>query len=354
METNESNSPPATATKNPGVSWSWVCIAVLLFGAGIFTGMQIERNNPPIVDPTHVTVPTPIAIKNSLAPRFTDTNGDLLADAPADPKRWQDPDTLVCSFVASKDSEKIGDGLRDLLDAIAKKTGKKCVYQSFASTAAQLEAIRDGRLQLAALNTGGTPAAVNLVGFIPFAALGDEKGTASYEMEVIVPAKSDFKSIPDLKGETIVFTTQDSNSGFKAPRYILQRDFNMALNKDYEFRFSGGHDVSIVGVSTGTYAAAAIANDVLARMVAKGHFDGSKVRSIYKSKPFPRAAIGFPYNLKPELADQIKSVILGFRFQGTSLQNAFEETHFVPIDFKRDWAIVREIDEASGVQYSME
>ena len=50
-----------------------------------------------------------------------------------------------------------------------KVTGKKVLFFPVQSNAAQIEAMRSGRLHIAGFNTGSNPLAVNCAGFVPFA-----------------------------------------------------------------------------------------------------------------------------------------------------------------------------------------
>jgi ABC-type phosphate/phosphonate transport system substrate-binding protein len=53
------------------------------------------------------------------------------------------------------------------------------------SNAAQIEAMRAGRLHVAGFNTGSNPLAVACAGFRPFAMMAAEDGSFGYEMEII-------------------------------------------------------------------------------------------------------------------------------------------------------------------------
>ena len=346
---------PAAATPAPTkFGFLGVLACLVFFALGALCGIAYERAHAPLLESEsryRVFLPEVAPVQNKLAARYTDANGDLVADPPADVASLQDPDTLIFSFVARKESAKDAAYFKDLMDAIAARTGKKVEYRAFTSAQEQIQAIRDGKAHVVALNTGGVPAAVAVAGFVPTVSLASDSGVTAYEMEIIVPSTSPLRLPADLKGVELVYTSSDSNSGCKAPRSILQNDFKLFANRDYTTRYSGSHEASIIGVAAKLYPAAAIANDVLARMIAAGTINPKSIRSIYKSKPFPRAAFGCPHNLKPELAGKINEVFLGFNIKGSSLEAGFQETKFTAVDFKRDWKIVREIDDASGVEY---
>ena len=225
------------------------------------------------------------------------------------------------------------------------------------SNAAQLEAMRSGRLHVAGFNTGSNPIAVNCAGFVPFTMMADKKGNYGYEMEIIVPADSTAKEIKDLKGKTIAFTSQTSNSGYKAPSALLESSYDMKVDRDYKAAFSGKHDNSVIGVANKDYDAAAVANSVMNRMLARKVVDASALRSIYKSDSFPTTGYGYVYNLKPELAAKVKVAFFSFDWEGSSLLAEFGKAEpaqeaFMPITYKEHWSVVRDIDAAMNVSYT--
>ena len=223
-----------------------------------------------------------------------------------------------------------------------KTTAKKVVFFPVQSNAAQIEAMRSGRLHVAGFNTGSVPIAVNCAGFVPFAIMGTPNGQFGYEMEIIVPADSPIKTPADLKGKKIAFTSPTSNSGFKAPSAILAADFNLVAERDFTPVFSGKHDNSVIGVANKDYDAAAIANEVMFRMFERKVVDRSKIRSIYKSETFPTTGYGYVYNLDPKLADQVKDAFFTFPWEGSTLKTEFpKEDRFLPIAYQKDWSVIR-------------
>jgi len=234
-----------------------------------------------------------------------------------------------------------------------KVTAKKVVFFPVQSNAAELEAMRSGRLHIAGFNSGSNPIAVNCAGFVPFAAMGSANGGYGYEMEIIVPADSPIKTPADLKGKRVALTSPTSNSGYKAPSAILKADFGLEAERDFTPVFSGKHDNSILGVANKDYDAAAIANIVMQRMIARKAVEGAKIRSIYKSETFPSGAYGYVYNLDPRLVEKIKDAFFTFPWEGSALKAEFkDEDRFIPIVYKKDWSVIRKIDAATGVKYT--
>jgi phosphonate transport system substrate-binding protein len=294
---------------------------------------------------------------HALDPRFTDADGDLIADTPTDPKDQADPATLIFAYTPVEDPEVYRKVWDEFIAHLSKETGKKVVFFPVQSNAAEIEAMRAGRLHIAGFNTGSVPIAVNCAGFAPFAMAASKTGAFGYEMEIIVQADGPIKTVEDLRGKSVAFTDPNSNSGYKAPSAILKSKFGLEAGRDFKSTFSGKHDNSIIGVANKDYDAAAIANAVMTRMIARGAVDGSKLRSIYKSQTFPTTGYGLAHNLKPALAEKIKAAFFNFKWEGTALAAEFAkssppEEKFIPIDYKGYWSIVRDIDTAMGVSYT--
>jgi phosphonate transport system substrate-binding protein len=305
-----------------------------------------------------ISVTTAIAIaqdcpRGTLDKAYCDRDGDLVADTPTDAKQLVSPGTLIFSYTPVEDPavyQKVWDGF---IRHMEKTTGKKVAFFPVQSNAAQLEAMRSGRLHVAGVNTGGNPIAVNCAGFVPFTIMAGKDGRFGYEMEIIVHADSPIKSIPDIKGKKLAFTSPTSNSGFKAPSALLRSEFNLEAKRDFEPVFSGKHDNSVLGVANKDYDAAAIANEVMHRMFERNVVDPAKIRTVYKSETFPTTGYGHAHNLDPALAAKIKEAFFTFPWEGSALKAEFKgQDRFVPITYKKDWAVIRKIDAANGIKYT--
>lgn len=286
--------------------------------------------------------------------RFQDNDGDLVADIPTDAANLVDPATLVFSYTPVEDPAVYADVWSGFIEHMEEVTGKRVQFFPVQSNAAQLEAMRAGRLHVAGFNTGSNPIAVACAGFRPFAMMAAEDGSFGYEMEIITYPGSGIESIEDLKGKNLAFTSETSNSGFKAPSALLMSEFGLEAGRDFTPAFSGAHDNSILGVANKDYDAAAIANSVKARMIDRNVVTEDQLEVIYTSQTFPTTGYGVVYNLTPELQEKIKEAFFSFEWAGSGLEEEFGksgEAQFIPITFQEDWAVIRTIDEATGVVY---
>ncbi|MEQ8653434.1 MAG: phosphate/phosphite/phosphonate ABC transporter substrate-binding protein [Kiloniellales bacterium] len=297
----------------------------------------------------------PASAEFTLDSRYSDADGDLIADIPSDPAQQVDPSTLIFAYTPVEDPAVYAEAWSDFLAHLEEKTGKKVQFFPVQSNAAQIEAMRAGRLHIAGFNTGSNPLAVACAGFRPFTIMASADGSFGYEMEILTFPGSGIEKVEDIKGKKMAFTSETSNSGFKAPSAILKADYGMVPGDDFEPVFSGKHDNSILGVANKDYPAAAIANSVLARMVKRDVIKPDQVVSLYKSQTFPTTGYGVAHNLTPELQQQIQDAFFDFDWEGSSLEEEFSksgEAQFIPITFQEHWAVIRKIDEANGVSYS--
>jgi phosphonate transport system substrate-binding protein len=298
--------------------------------------------------------------RGALDERFCDANGDLVADAPSDSSQWVDPDTLIFAYTPVEDPAVYKTAWADFLDHMEKVTGKKVQFFPVQSNAAEIEAMRSGRLHIAGFNTGSNPLAVNCAGFVPFTIMASLDGHFGYEMEIITYPGSGIEKVEDIKGRTLAFTAPTSNSGFKAPSALLKAEFDMLPERDFKPTFSGKHDNSILGVANKDYDAASIANSVKDRMIKRDVIKAEQVKTVYKSQTFPTTGFGVVYNLKPELAEKVKEAFFTFPWDkpdGTpsSLKVEFEKSNegqFIPIAYQTHWDVIRKIDAANDVSYS--
>lgn len=295
--------------------------------------------------------------RGDLDDRYCDADGDLIADVPTDPAQQIDPDELIFAYTPVEDPAVYKTAWSDFLTHMEKETGKKVIFFPVQNNAAQIEAMRSGRLHIAGFNTGSNPLAVNCAGFRPFTIMAGLDGNFGYEMEIITYPGSGIEKMEDIKGKQLAFSAETSNSGFKAPSAILKADYGMVAGNDFEPVFSGKHDNTVLGVANKDYPAGAIANSVMRRMIERDVIKPEQVVSIYKSQTFPTTGFGVVHNLKPELQEKIRNAFFNFQWDGTTLQEEFQksgEGQFLEMNYKDFWDVIRKIDAANGVSYACE
>jgi phosphonate transport system substrate-binding protein len=145
--------------------------------------------------------------RGALDEQYCDRDGDLTADTPTDAANLVDPDTIIFAYTPVEDPAVYREAWADFLTHMEQVTGKKVQFFPVQSNAAQIEAMRSGRLHVAGFNTGSNPLAVNCAGFVPFTIMAGLDGSFGYEMEIITHPDSGIDSVEDIKGRTLAFTS---------------------------------------------------------------------------------------------------------------------------------------------------
>ena len=290
----------------------------------------------------------PCKHRGDLDTLYCDEDRNMTADAPTNPKKLKNPAALMLSYSPQEDSVVYEKLWTPFVDHLKSCTGKPVRFLPVYSSAATVEALRSGRIQLSLLSAGDTPFAVNIGGAVPIAIHGTVKeGIAAYHLIVVVKKDSPFKTLIDLKGKKVAHVSPSSNSGNLAPRALFPKE-GLVPDKDYKVLYSGKHDNSVSGVLSGDYDAGAVADDVLIRMIQRGVLKPGELRIIYQSQPFPAGSLALAHDLDPSLKKQIVDCTFTFRFP-VALSAAFRgPDRFVPLDYKRDYESVRHVAEMSG------
>lgn len=289
--------------------------------------------------------------RGDLDPLYCDDNGDMVADTPKDPKKLKNPNTLVFTYTPVEDPAVYEKIFKPFTDHLAQCTGKKVVFYQVQSNAAEIEAMRSGRLHVGGFSTGPTAFAVNIAGAVPFGIKGYEKDFQGYNLIVVVKKDSPFKTLADLKGKKVAHTAPSSNSGHMAPMALFPKQ-GLVPDKDYKIVFSGKHDQSILGVNSGDYDAAAVASDVFHRMATRGQIKEDNFRIIYTSPKFPTSSFAYAHDLEPAFRDRMLKCFYDYRYTD-EMKKAFDGAdRFYPINYKEHWSIVREVAEAGGEKFN--
>lgn len=271
---------------------------------------------------------------------YCDENHDLVADTPKDPKRLKNPGTVLFTYTPVEDPLLYQTAFKPFTDYLASCIGRKVAYLPVQSNAAEIEAMRSGRLHIGGFATGPTAFAVNIAGAVPFALNGTEKEFQGYHLIMIVKKTSAFRKLADLKGRKVAHTSPSSNSGHVAPIALFPKE-GLVPDTDYKIIFSGKHDESVMGVLAGDYDAAAVASDVFRRMISRSQIREEDFRIIYRSEPFPTSSFAYAHDLEPAFRDRMLKCFFDYRF-ADSMRNLFDGAdRFYPVSYQKDWAIVR-------------
>ena len=285
--------------------------------------------------------------RGELDAMYCDANKDMVADVPTDPKKWKNPSTIVFTYTPVEDPAVYENIFKPFTTHLTTCLDKKVVFYQVQNNAAEIEAMRSGRLHVGGFSTGPTAFAVNLAGAIPFAVKGNAKEFQGYNLIVIVKATSPYQKLADLKGKKVAHTAPSSNSGHLAPLALFPGE-GLAPDKDYKPVFSGKHDQSVLGVNSGDYDAAAVASDVFHRMGVRGQVKEADFRIIYRSQKFPTSSFAYAHDLEPKLVDKMLTCFYEYRFPPEMVKAFDGADRFFPINYLTTWDVVRNVAKGSG------
>lgn len=285
---------------------------------------------------------------------YCDEGRDLVADTPARGFQLKSPDTLVFSFAPVEDQATYKEAFAGFMEHLARKTGKAVKWQDAASSAEQIKAMRDGKVHVAGVSPGPTVYAVNLAGYVPIAVMCKSDGAFGYQLNIISGKGSSIETLSDVKGHKVAEASTLSSWGDEAA-HAMFRQKHVVPGKDIELVQSGSESASIKGVADGTYPAAAVNSNVLARMKARGAVDGAKIRLVWASQSLPPTSYGFAHNLAPDLQRKIHDAFLTFDWKGTPLAAEFgsQADAFCTVSYKEEWGPIRLMQKESGVVYDV-
>jgi phosphonate transport system substrate-binding protein len=363
-----SSPQPAAPNRRNSYTLTLGLIALLVAGAGgYYLYTKAQNPEPPPVDEFAGMKGyfAGLRANETLAAGYADADKDLVADPPTDPAKFRAVEEIGFSVVGTDDEERAKAEeaeWKDFMAALEKATGKKVVYRAeLPGPQAQMAALRDGQLHVTAFNTGAVPAAVNTAGFVPLFSPADAAGNYSYRMEILVRADGPLQKPEDLRGKSVAFVALSSNSGAKAPMYVLKEKYGMLPARDYRYKITGDHYASIgLLAAGGGVDAACVASDLKERAFTAGkvrlpgrekeqEVKADQFRSVYTSDPFPPLCFGVSHDLAKDLREKVEQAFRDFKFEGTSVGKRYEpqgRVKFARVNYANDWKYVREIDAA--------
>ncbi|HEY8360585.1 MAG TPA: PhnD/SsuA/transferrin family substrate-binding protein [Ramlibacter sp.] len=207
-----------------------------------------------------------------------------------------------------------------------------------------VDSIRTGKAQLAQVNPGLAAQLVSAGEPAPFAVPGNKAANKpnSYHLVLITRVDSPFRQPRDLVGKKIAHSTPTSNSGNLAPRALFPA-LGLAPEKDYEVVFSNGHERSVMGVMHGFYDGAAVASDLLDRMVLKGDIRASSVRTLWQSPPFMTESWVMGKDVPADVQARVRKCSYSYSFSPVLRKMLPGNDVFLPVNFDRDFATVMEV-----------
>jgi phosphonate transport system substrate-binding protein len=260
--------------------------------------------------------------------------------------------TLVLGAIPDQDPEQLARLHPRVAGALSQRLGVRVVYRPVTDYAAAVTAFRTGDLDLVWFGgLTGVQAMHQVRGARP---LAQRDIDAAFRSVFIASRDSGLERVDDvsglaaLAGRRFTFGSESSTSGRLMPELFLRR----AGVREDDLRggagFSGSHDKTIALVSSGSYDAGALNEQVWDARVAEGEVDRSRVRAIFRTPPYHDylwvARPGLDERFGAGFTERARQALLGL--DDPQVLELFGARRFVPVgprDHDQVRAIAREL-----------
>jgi len=210
---------------------------------------------------------------------------------------------IIWAFVPSSDAQTVLAGATELTDLVQKDSGYYIKPVVATDYSAVVEAVCNGKAQMAALNTFGYILASSR-GCANVGVVSTRFGSAYYSGQIIVKAGSDIKTLADLKGKTFCRPDAISTSGWIVPSITLRAngvdpDTDLARIVD-----AGGHPQVVTAVINGDCDAGATFVD------ARTADQKDQTTVIATTSQIPNDTVSFAAGFDPDIQKAIVDDLL--------------------------------------------
>ena len=205
-----------------------------------------------------------------------------------------------------------------IYEKIGKLIGDKigCKVAVFVATSynAEIEAMRNGKLEIAEFGPLGYVLAHQVAKAQVVAALGtaDNKPNTYWASLVTYPS-SGIKTVADIRGHSFAFSDPASTSGHLLPAYGL-RKAGVDPDKDIKAIYAGSHTASFEAIYNHKVDAGELNSEQLESATQRGHYKDGDLVFLWKSDPIPTDPFvvrgDLPAALKTKLTDTLQHLDL--------------------------------------------
>ncbi len=236
---------------------------------------------------------------------------------------------------------------------LSRRLGVRVTYRPVTDYAAAVTAFRTGDLDLVWF---GGLTGVQALHQVPGArALAQRDIDARFHSVFIASRRSGIAPVADvrglraLRGRRFTYGSESSTSGRLMPEYFLRRAGVREDDLKGGPGFSGSHDKTIALVSSGSYDAGALNEQVWRERLAAGEVDREEVRVVFRTPAyhdyFWAARPGLDRRFGAGFTARLRGALLGMRDRRAL--ELFGAERFIPVgpdDHRQVRAIARELD----------
>lgn len=169
---------------------------------------------------------------------------------------------------------------------------KLLVPDSYKAT---MDGLSDGSIDFACLGAVNYVRTRAKIGVLP---LVQRPVDQQFHAVFITGASSPIYSLHDLKGKKFAYGDMNSTSSHFVP-YLEMKHAGIDPDHDLDFRYTGGHPVTVKLVETGIVDAGVVDETVYHAMVSSGKIDTQKVRVFFTSQAF----VNYLYVARKDVAE---------------------------------------------------
>lgn len=235
------------------------------------------------------------------------------------------PDKLIVAYMPSEETNEIVDAKNGFAEKLSEKLGIEVVELSVNDYNAAIEAMRNGKADMAFMGALSFCIAYERADAVPLVMLAEngDKSQATYNSLLV--ARSDngsINSIQDVKGKSIAFADPNSTSANLIPSAEIMKAFeseNLTMEdlhtngKFFETSLYSGSDLAgLLAVEKGDIDLAAVGDMSLQRTINSGEVKEEDMKVIHTSAPIPSACMAIRASIPQEMQDQIKDFLISY------------------------------------------
>lgn len=241
-------------------------------------------------------------------------NAQAASDQPTEPDQASDqmPDKLVFAFQPQENPEALAPDADKLAAYMTQKTGVEADVFLPTSYASVVEALRSKNADVAYFSGWPYVVAHREAG-AELVAAEERGGNPFYYSQWYVAADSDLKTVADLKGKAIAFTSPTSTSGYLFPLAKIIEDTELETGEDPakffgQVIYAGGYEQALKALVNGKVDAAAASDYAFDLYLSEQ--EQAKIRVLSKQGPVPTHGIAVRGDLPDQAKAKIKDAIL--------------------------------------------
>lgn len=264
--------------------------------------------------------------------------------------------TVVIAFQPQEDTAKLAPNADALAKFISTKTGLPTKVFLPSDYVAVVEALRGRNADVAYFSAWPYALAQEIAGAEVFAA---EKrgGETHYWSQWYVRADSSYRSLADLKGKPVAFTSPTSTSGWLFPRAKLSEEGVLPRGADPrtvfpDVLFAGGYEQALKALVAGQVEAAAASDYAPGRYLTEEQ--QKNVRVIARQGPVPTHVLAWRKELPQDLKDKLRAAFLALNEPENAelLKNTYGSEALAAVDDSHIANLKAALD-ASGIETAL-